>query len=96
MATVKEKALVAEITELAMEIGAGDYNVAVEYHGHIHGVDVRISKKGESGWVYYADTVYLSGRTDIWPADEAIFALNGMLAAVKQYHPQFDADGVKL
>ena len=96
MATEKERKLIREITDLAIDIGAGDYNVAVEYHGHIHGVDVRISKKGASDWVYYADTVYLSGRTDIWTANEAVFALNGMLAEVKQYHPAFDADGVKL
>lgn len=96
MATEKEKALIKEITDLAMDMGDGDYNVCCDYHGHIHGFDARISRKGASDWVYYADTVYLSGRKDIWKPEDAIYALNDILAAVKQYHPAFDADGVKL
>ena len=96
MATEKEKALVKEITDLAMDIGAGDYNVCVDYHGHVHGVDARISLKGSSDWVYYSDTVYLSGRTDIWTEKTSIPQLKKMLAQVKKHHKSFDADGVKL
>lgn len=96
MATVKEKALVSEITQLAMDNGAGEYNVCVDYHGHIHGVDVRIAEKGSSDWVYYSGTVYLSGRTPIWTEKDSLPKLKAMLAKVKQFHKSFDADGVKL
>jgi len=96
MATEKEKALIQEITDLAMEMGDGDYNVCCDYHGHIHAFDARIALKGSSDWVYYGDTVYLSGRKEIWTAGDAVRALNEILATVKQYHPAFDADGVKL
>jgi hypothetical protein len=96
MATVKEKALVAEITDLAMEMGDGDYNVCVDYHGHIHAVDVRIALRGSSDWVYYAETCYLSGRRDVFTEKKSIPELKKMLAQVKKHHKSFDADGVKL
>lgn len=96
MATEKEKALVQEIVSLAMEMGDGDYNVCVDYHGYVHGASVRIAKKNSSEWVYYSDVVYLSGRIKVWTADMAIAELENILHTVKTYHPAFDADGVKL
>ena len=96
MATVKEKALVAEITGLALEMGAGEYNACVDYHGYIHGVDVRVAHKDSSEWAFYSDTVYLSGRNNLWTEKTSIPQLKKILAQVKKYHPQFDADGVKL
>ena len=96
MATVKEKALVAEITQLAMEMGAGEHTACVDYMGYVHGVDVRISKKNSNDYVYYSETCYLSGRVDIWSEKTSLPLLNEMLAQVKAFHPQFDADGVKL
>jgi hypothetical protein len=96
MATEKEKALVGEITNLAMEMGAGDYNTCVDYHGHVHGVDVRIALKGSSDWVYYSDTVYLSGRTATWTEKTSVPQLKAMLKQVKKHHPQYDADGVRV
>jgi hypothetical protein len=96
MATVKEKALIAEITRLALEMGAGEYTACVDYHGYVHGIDVRIAKKNASDWVYYSETCYLSGRIDVWNEKTSLPLLNEMLAQVKAFHPQFDADGVKL
>ena len=96
MATEKEKALIQEITSLALDIGDGDYNVCCDYHGHIHAFDVRIALKNSSDWVYYADTCYLSGRREVFTEKQSLEDLNAMLKAVKQYHPAFDADGVKL
>lgn len=96
MATEKEKALIGEITNLALDMGAGGYSVCVDYHGYIHGIDVRIAKKNESDWSYYGETIYLSGRNEIWTEDNSVAKLKDTLQVIKQYHPAFDADGVKL
>lgn len=96
MATEKERKLIQEITELALDIGAGDYDVCVDYSGHVHGISVRISLRGSLDYVYYGDQIYLSGRKDIWTADRAIAELEEALTEIKKYHPQYDADGVKL
>lgn len=96
MTTQKERELIAEITSLALDIGSGEYAVCVEYHGFVHAADIRIAKKGASDWVYYSDAIYLSGRTEIWGHQSAIEALEEALIEVKKYHPQYDADGVKL
>jgi len=96
VATEKERKLIQEITELALDIGAGDYDVCVDYSGHIHALSVRIALRGSSDWVYYGEQIYLSGRKDIWTTDRAIAELNEALTEIKKYHPAFDADGVKL
>lgn len=96
MTTQKERELIAEITSLALDIGAGEYNVDVDYSGHIHALHVRIGKKSASDWVYYGHSIYLSGRTEIWGHQSAIEALEEALTEIKKYHPQYDADGVKL
>lgn len=96
MATQKERELMHEIMDLAVDIGAGDYDVCAEYHGHIHAFDARIAPKGSNEWVYYGDTVYLSGRTDSFKPAAAINGLTKILSAVKKYHKSYDSDGVKL
>lgn len=96
MATEKERELIREITDLALDIGAGDYDVSADYSGHVHALSVRISLRGSSDYVYYGDQIYLSGRKDIWSAERAIEGLNESLSEIKKYHPAFDADGVKL
>jgi hypothetical protein len=96
VATEKERELIAEITSLAMDIGAGEYSAFVDYHGHIHGFDARVSKKDARDYCYYAETVYLSGRTPTWTEKDSIPQLEDILHSIKKYHPAFDADGVKL
>ena len=96
MTTEKERELIAEITSLALDIGADEYNVGVHYSGHIHALHVRVAKKSATDWVYYGDAIYLSGREDIWGPKQSIKSLEEALIEVKKYHPQYDADGVKL
>lgn len=96
MATEKEKALVQEIINLAMDMGDGDYNTCVDYHGHVHAIDVRIALKGSGDWIYYADTCYLSGRRGVFTEKQSIPQLKAMLKQVKKHHPQYDADGVRV
>ena len=55
MTTQKERELIAEIMSLALDIGAGEYNVEVDYSGHIHALHVRVAKKSASDWVYYGE-----------------------------------------
>ena len=96
MATVKERKLIREITDLALDIGAGDYDVCVDYAGHVHGLSVRIALRGSSDYVYYGDQIYLSGRREVFSSARAIASLEEALTEIKKHHPQFDADGVKL
>lgn len=96
MATEKERKLIREITDLALDIGAGDYDVSIDYSGHVHSFCVRVALRGSSDWVYYSDSAYLSGRKDIWTEKASLPLLNEMLAQVKAFHPQYDADGVEL
>lgn len=96
MTTQKERELIAEIMSLALDIGAGDFSVDVDYSGHVHALYINISKKGDSGYIYYGEAIYLSGRKEIWGHEQAIAALEEALAEIKKYHPAFDADGVKL
>lgn len=96
MTTQKERELIAEIMSLALDIGAGEYSVGVDYSGHIHALHVRVAKKSASDWVYYSDAIYLSGRIEIWGPKQAVEALEEALTEIKKYHPQYDADGVRL
>lgn len=96
MATEKEKAIVAQLYSMAMEMVNDDYTVCIDYHGFVHAVDVRISPKNSGEWVYYSDTAYLSGRSNTWTEKTSLPLLNEMLAQVKAHHKSFDADGVKL
>lgn len=96
MTTQKERELIAEITSLALDIGAGKYSIDVQYSGHIHALHVNISKDGDNGYIYYGDAIYLSGRKDIWGPKQSIKSLEEALSEIKKYHPQYDADGVKL
>lgn len=96
MSTEKEREIIREILELAMDIGAGDHDVSLDYSGHIHAVAVRISKKHESGFVFYGEHVYLSGRIDLWDESTSIEGLTSLLDQVKKYHPDFDSEGIPL
>ena len=96
MSTEKEKSLFLELARLAMDIGCGEYQVAVEYHGNVNGVQTRIVKAGVPGWVYYTDMCYLSAPGSVWTEEDAIDDLCKMIAEVKKYHPNYDADGVEL
>lgn len=97
MTTQKERELMCEIMNLAIDVtlAGGLYTVAASYIAHIHAFEIRVMKgisqvNGSSEWAH------LSGRHDIWTAKDSIDRLEQMLSEVKTYHPQYDADGVKL
>ena len=97
MTTQKERELMCEIMNLAIDVtlAGGLYTVAASYIAHIHAFEIRVMKgisqvNGSSEWAH------LSGRHDIWTAKDSIDRLEQMLTEVKTYHPQYDADGVKL
>lgn len=96
MATLKEKAIVGHMYTLAMEMAASDHTACIDYHGFVHGVDVRIAKKNSNDWEYYSETAYLSGRSHVWTEKTSLPLLNEMLHQLKKYHPAFDDDGIKL
>jgi len=97
MATEKERKLMGEIMNLAVDVtlAGGLYTIAASYIAHIHAFEIRVMK-GVSQVNKSAEWAHLSGRHDIWTAKESIERLEQMLTEVKQYHPAFDADGVKL
>lgn len=97
MTTAKERELMCEIMNLACDVtlDGGAHTVIASYLGHIHAFEMRVLRgtaqiNGSSDWAH------LSGRMEIWTAEESIERLEQMLVEVKTYHPQYDADGVKL
>lgn len=96
MATEKERELMREIMDLALDIGDGEYNVEVDYNGFIHGFSIRIAKKGASDWVFYGESVYLSGRLDIWGEQQSVKLLTKYLDEVKKHHKDYDVDGIRM
>lgn len=97
MATEKERKLMSEIMNLAVDVTlhSGEHTVVASYIGHIHAFEIRVMK-GITQINETAEWAHLSGRHDIWTAKESIERLEQMLTEVKQYHPAFDADGVRL
>jgi len=97
VATEKERKLMSEITNLAVDVtvSGGPYTIVSSYIGHIHAFEMRVLQ-GITQVNENAEWAHLSGRHDLWSADNSIERLEQMLAEVKQYHPAFDADGVKL
>ena len=97
MATDKEKALVSEIVELAMEVNSfGEVDAHVDV-SHMS-VQVRMSAKPfnrENAWVYYSDRpAYFSDST--FTEENFEYVAGTYIAELKKHHPQYDADGVKL
>lgn len=97
MATEKERKLMGEIMNLAIDVtlAGGLYTIETDYIAHIHAFDIRVLK-GVEQVNKSCEWANLSGRHDLWSAEESIARLEQMLTEVKQYHPAFDADGVKL
>lgn len=97
MATEKERKLMSEIMNLAVDVtlAGGLFTVAASYIAHIHAFEIRVMK-GIIQINETADWAYLSGRSDFWTEKSSLGRLEEMLTEVKQYHPAFDADGVKL
>lgn len=97
MATEKERKLMSEIMNLAIDVtlAGGLYTIATDYIAHIHAFDIRVLK-GTEQVNKRCEWAHLSGLDDLWTAKESIERLEQMLSEVKTYHPQYDADGVKL
>lgn len=99
MATEKERKLIREITDLALDVNTsgGEYTIAANYIGHIHAFEIRVMDKNLNVQGDPYEWAHLSGgETELWDEDQAIEALTAQLNTVKKYHPAFDADGVKL
>lgn len=97
MTTQKERELMCEIMNLAIDVtlAGGLHAIETSYIAHIHAFDMRVLK-GIVQVNKNAQWAHLSGRHDLWSAEESIARLEQMLTEVKTYHPAFDADGVKL
>jgi hypothetical protein len=100
MTTKKERELIAEITNLAIDVNiAGNgYAIGTNYIGHVHAFEVRILRDDDLSvmndpyeWAHLS-----GGETGLWDEHQAVERLESMLQMVKTYHPQYDADGVKL
>lgn len=99
MATEKERKLIREITDLALDVNLAqnEYTIATAYIGHIHAFELRILDRDLIVQNDSMDWVHISGgENELWDEDQAIEALTAQLNTVKKYHPQYDADGVEL
>ena len=99
MATEKERELMREIMDLALDVTLSDSSIAIgaSYIGHIHTFQIdmhltdplkRLNK--------CADWVHLSGKDDVWDEQQSIEGLELLLARVKKHHKDYDADGIRL
>ena len=99
MATEKERELMREIMDLAMDVTVSDSPISVgaNYIGHIHAfqIDIYISEplKRLNKW---SDWVNISGKDEIWCEHQSIEGLELLLVEVKKYHKDYDADGIRL
>jgi len=98
MATVKERKLIREITDLALDVNlqGGEYTITADYMGHIHAFDIRILNSKLIQQNENCEWAYLSGKSKLWDEAQSLARLETMLAQVKKHHKSFDADGVKL
>lgn len=99
MAAEKERELMREIMDLAIDVTLSDSPISIgaKYIGHIHAFEIEIHK--ESPLVRLnecGEWVSLSGRLDIWSEDQSIENLEIMLSEVKKYHKDYDADGIRM
>lgn len=97
MPTPKEKALVRELVELAMEVnGQGVYDVNVTVRRN--GVDMHISLlpvTDSSAWSFYGEnTPYFSGHP--WTEQDFTDRIGVFIHEAKKHHADYDEDGIKL
>jgi hypothetical protein len=95
MATKKEKALVRELVELALEVNEqGRYDVAVDLRAG--GLDFRISPANWGGnWLFYGEiTPYFQHGP--WTEDDFANRIAVFIHEAKKHHADYDDDGIKL
>ena len=99
MATEKERELMREIMDLALDVTLSDSPIAIgaSYMGHIHAfqIEVYISETLKRLNKCY-DWVNISGKDEIWDEQQSIEGLELLLAEVKKHHKDYDADGIRL
>jgi hypothetical protein len=99
MATVKERKLIREITDLALDVNmAGNVAASVDINSASLAVRISpliVSECDEWEWIYYPKTpAYFESES--FDADYFDKPAAEFIAELKKHHPQFDADGVKL
>jgi hypothetical protein len=95
MATKKEKALVRELVELALEVNEqGRFDALVEIRAGA--IEFRISPAAWAGnWVFYGeDTAYFSRGP--WTEDDFAKRMAVFIHETKKRHSGYDDDGIKL
>lgn len=99
MATEKERELMREIMDLALDVTLSDaiISIGAHYIGHIHAFEIDIHKEDPLERLNEcAEWVNLSAKDDIWSEKQSIEGLELLLTQVKKYHKDYDADGIRL
>lgn len=99
MATEKERELMREIMDLALDVTVSDAPISIGAHyiGHIHAFEIDIHKESPLERLNEcAEWVNLSSKDDIWSEKQSIEGLELLLTQVKKYHKDYDADGIRL
>lgn len=99
MATEKERELMRDIMDLALDVTLSDVPVSVGAHyiGHIHAFEIDVHKESPLERLNQcAEWVNLSAKDDIWSEKQSIEGLKLLLIQVKKHHKDYDADGIRL
>lgn len=99
MATEKERELMREIMDLAIDVTLSDEPISIgaRYIGHIHAFEIDIHKEDPLDRLNeYAEWVNLSAKDDIWSEKQSIEGLKLLLTQVKKYHKGYDAYGIRM
>ena len=99
MATEKERELMREIMDLAIDVTLSDEPISIGAHyiGHIHAFEIDIHKESPLERLNEcAEWINLSAKDDIWSEKQSIARLELLLTQVKKYHKDYDADGIRL
>lgn len=98
MATEKERELMREIMDLALDVTVSDAPISIgaSYIGHIHTfqIDMYLTDPLER-LNKCADWVHLSGKDEVWDEQQSIEGLELLLDCVKKHHKDYDAAGLK-
>ena len=99
MATEKERELMREIIDLALDVTLSDAPISIGAHyiGHIHAFEIDVHKESPLERLNEcAEWVNLSAKDDIWSEKQSIEGLKLLLTQVKKHHKDYDADGIRL
>lgn len=96
MATEKERELMREIMDMALDINDNQEEVNCSIDIRVHGFALRIlDRHGTMEWIYYPTSpAYFSD--EIFTEDKYWETCKEFMSELKKYHKDYDDDGIRL